>query len=132
MLSPHDTFTVYLDGLPPEDKTPARPAIVCRFATAGFWRRYAASLDEVYQLAGPDYITGLVELVSTAVHRMANVPDDDLAELLPTRELRLLAATLPTHADVGVADLGNSESPSASPAAEYAETATPEKAPEAA
>lgn len=135
MISPDDTFTIYLDAELPEDqRLPVvhRPALVYRFGTVAELREHQRKLMEITQLHGVEYTEALLDrarfnlVEARNLKRPDGTPTEDLAEVMTIRDLRILAQEYAVSAELSESDRKKSELPSPTSAAASAEPAATE------
>lgn len=134
MISPDDTFTIYLDAHLPEDQRQPeakRPALVYRFGTAGELREHERILDAINNLHGVAYIEAVLERASFNLVETRNLtnsrgePTQDLADVFTIGDLKAMARKITITAELSEADQKKSESPSPSSAAACADDVSP-------
>jgi hypothetical protein len=137
MISPQETFVIYLDEYLPADKRlteSQRPALVYRYGTAGELAIHEDRMEAARKLFGGVYIR---EMIACAKHNLVKTrnlttpqgnPTDELEQALSLPELCKLAGQLSLKCELSSAERKNSESQSLTPVAAAAEIAQPGQA----
>ena len=128
MISPNDTFTIYLDidlgsdAKPtlPEDK---RPALIYRYGTLGQLRDHERKRAALNSLHGDEYLSAVLNAASFNLVETRSLTDHEgkpttsIADALTLPDISALARQLALHNELGGNARKNSESPSPSVAA---------------
>jgi hypothetical protein len=137
MISPNDTFTIYLDeDLPEQARKPEseRPALVYRYGTAAELADHEHRVEAARHLTGRAYIDAIESCAHDQLMAIRNVltPIGEratkLAQALTLGELGNLARSLAVRAELSESDRKKSASQSHSPAAAAVASASPEQA----
>jgi len=137
MISPNDTFTVYLDlDLPEAERKPEaeRPSLVYRYGTASELAEHERGIEALKELHGVEYIDAVVARANDQLSGTRNLtnakaePVTALADALSFCDMASLARSLTIYAELSEETRKKFESPSPSVAAESAENAAAEPA----